>query len=107
MTILTNEQQASLQALSALSRSAFVDLSDSLDTTNMSDSKSSVYALREATNALQLPDELNTQFQAIGEEAWKGVCSSSGDTYARCAKALAALGKLDTLMASVLKADSE
>lgn len=101
MKTLSDTDKTALQDLFKLSNSACEDLYDSIDTGLMCDSKSAVHAVLKAVETLPLPEEITTPLHTIALEARQGVASAD-DTYHRCAKALAALGRLEKLINNML-----
>lgn len=101
MTLLSDEQHDSLLRFRGMVTLAIAELSDSISTGLMSDSKTAVYNVIQAADELVLPDELNHQLQSLVHSAWHGVAAGDGissDVYTRAAVAIQELGKLDRMI---------
>jgi hypothetical protein len=104
MPQLNEQQLLDLRRLRDLSRTAFIDLHDSIGSGMMSDSKSSVYAVMQAAKALDMSDEVAAPLRQAAHEAWQGAVSI-GEAYDRAAQALAAIGNLQRAIAAVYDAN--
>ncbi len=99
--VLTSSQNEYLDKVLSLCTEASCDLSDSISNGRMSDSKSSVFAIKTALNAektsqMALPSSLSE----IANEAWSCVISG-GDTYSRAASAIGQVGILERAIAEL------
>ncbi len=105
MQPLNEQQKAALRRLLALADAAFRELDDSISTGLMSDSKSAVYAMREAAEALAgesaVPGELAAELLRLAQASWSGV-TSSGDAYERSSRAIAPIGDMERLVEPLL-----
>lgn len=99
--VLNAVQQEYLDEVLGLCADASCELSDSICTGRMSDSKSSVYAISTALDGdkviqLGLPASLS----AIANKAWSCV-TTGGDSYSRAASALGQVGILERSIAEL------
>lgn len=106
MPILTATEHTALNRLLELSHSACRELEDSMETTNMSDSKAAAFEIKEAAKTLPLPAYCADFLHICAEEIFLGTLSSTGDTYRRCGFALAAAGRFNKVI-DLLKLSDE
>ncbi len=104
MQSLSEEQWEELRKFNRLVKTADYELSDTFETGRMSDSKSAVFDMREAANALDLPDAIASELRQMAQESWQGALSSGGDVYARAGKAIAAVGKIERFLGELCTA---
>lgn len=72
MQELSDVQWAGLREFNKLVEAANYELADSFETGRMSDSKTAVFDMREAANALDLPDILASELRQMAQESWRG-----------------------------------
>ena len=104
MTDQVGIPSARLAELAELVREAIVDASDALDTTLMSDAKSSVYQLRsEVEGDTILPPEIKVELSRLVSGAWTGISGAGGETtYERAAACLSWLGQAERFIQTTL-----
>jgi hypothetical protein len=97
MQELDEQQKTALRKFLALAKAAFLELDDSISTGLMSDSKSAVFDMRTAADALAVPEEIASDLRRLAHDSWSGV-TSSGDAYDRSARAIGPIGEMHRLL---------
>ncbi len=99
-----NEQQLSnLQKPLKLANTAELELDEAFSTGRMSDAKSAVFAVKTTVEMLDVPEELAAQLQQVAQESWHGATGAGGDVYERAGKAIAGIGRIQTLLGQVME----
>jgi hypothetical protein len=104
MFSIQQSQWDGLNGFRELVKQANYELADSFETGRMSDSKTAVFNVMNASETLNLPEELLSQFQDLGRAAWHGAVSGNGessDVYARAGAAIAVIGQIEKLIDSI------
>jgi len=101
MHSLDDRQIAELHKLRDLADAAYLELDESYSTGLISDSKSAVFAVMTAADAIDLPTILASEVRQLARESWEGAVGM-GEVYERAGKAIAAIGKLQRLIESFL-----
>lgn len=104
MFTVEQQQWEGLDNFRELVKQASCELADSIETGMMSDSKTAVFKVREASKTLDLPEELASQFEELGRVAWRGITSGDGvntDVYTRASTAIGVIGQIERLLDSI------
>ncbi len=104
MQELDETQWEQLRNFNKLVSLADYELSDTFDTGRMSDSRSAVFAVMNAADALNLPEEIAAELRAMAHDSWQGALSSGGDVYARAGNAIAAIGRIQNFLGTLCAA---
>lgn len=104
MFSIERQQWDALDNFRQLVKQASCELADSIETGMMSDAKTAVFKVREASKSLDLPEALASQFEELGRAAWRGVSSGDGvntDVYTRASTAIGVIGEIERLLNSI------
>lgn len=104
MFSIEQQQWDGLDNFRQLVTQASCELADSIETGMMSEAKTAVFKVREATQTLDLPEELAARFAELGRAAWRGVTSGDGvttDVYTRASTAIGVIGQIERLLDSI------
>ena len=107
MPVLTTTEQKSIIKLFELSSAACRELEESMETGRMSDSKNTAFNLMETADKLPLPPYCSEFLRIFAKEVFLGTGSASGDVYRRCSMALAAAGRLESVLTVLQYSDED
>lgn len=104
MFTIKQQQWNGLDNFRELVKQASYELAGSIETGMLSDAKTAVFKVREASKTLDLPKELAAQLEELGSAAWRGVTSGDGvnsDVYTRASTAIGVIGDIERLLDSI------
>lgn len=105
MCRLTEQQARDLGQYRKLLQVAIDELSDSLHTDYMSDSKHAVFKVIRATENLALPNAVTEKLKSMSKEALAAAIGS-GDVFDRAGKAIAAIGRIQAYLQAICTPDN-